>query len=125
MGWDKRQAHFPVKATTRGLGTDLRYYEPTANATFRVVWRLEWNGKCMYTYIYIYIYIVLWCLLLLFVILTLRSLSSLLLFLLSLVVVLGPWRQPLRLLRRRWHGDPARGVRRRAEEREGEGGLCF
>ena len=35
---------FPVKATTRGLGTDLRYYEPTAKATFRVVWRLEWNG---------------------------------------------------------------------------------
>ena len=26
-----------------GLGTDLRYYEPTANATFRVVWQLEWN----------------------------------------------------------------------------------
>ena len=35
---------FPVKAITRGLGTDLRYYEPTANATFGVVWRLEWNG---------------------------------------------------------------------------------
>ena len=35
---------FPVKAITRGLGTDLRYYEPTANATFRVVWQLEWNG---------------------------------------------------------------------------------
>ena len=45
MGWEKRQTHFLVKATTRGLGTDLRYYEPTANATFRVVWRLEWNGK--------------------------------------------------------------------------------
>ena len=44
MGWEKRQTHFPVKATTWGLGTDLWYYEPTANATFRVVWRLEWNG---------------------------------------------------------------------------------
>ena len=31
---------FPVKAITRGLGTDLWYYEPTANATFRVVWLL-------------------------------------------------------------------------------------
>ena len=74
-----QNSHFPVKATTRGLGTDLRYYEPTANATFRVAWRLEWNGKAfaqrslvrraagrrlreanneLYMYIYIYIYIV-------------------------------------------------------------------
>ena len=60
-----QNSHFPVKATTRGLGTDLRYYEPTANATFRVVWQLEWK-----TYIYIYTiilyhiisyYIILYC----------------------------------------------------------------
>ena len=42
-----RLTHFPVKATTWGLGTDLRYYEPTANATFKVVWRLEWNRTLM------------------------------------------------------------------------------
>ena len=54
VGWDKRQTHFPVKATTRGLGTDLRYYEPTANATLRVVWRLEWNGICYVMLYHIY-----------------------------------------------------------------------
>ena len=37
-----------VQTMSWGLGTDLWIYEPAANATIWVVWRLEWNGmeKC-------------------------------------------------------------------------------